>query len=292
MIDWLNDPLTHIERCGPILRSTSNNKLTPLANLIPKHFFGVPVEYDLTYESPKNTISGYRFTDLLTSCLALLPCNTPLALDVITKSLNKGPTDIGYYVLNKVRNDFQDKYELHDSHANPSAVVVLPGSNVICRDAVNWDVVSKAVSSGAFVKPHPITTKIDLRNIGRRYPGHVLDANSSLYSMLKTATDVYFPDTSETGFVSYVLDKNVISISQNYQKNIGTFYAYYEALNRCNLNMKMSDKVAALFSHPETGLFSIYHSDRTDMEQWVNAFFYTYQIFDHGRNGSFNKRRL
>lgn len=283
MRDTLNDPLTHVERCGPVLRSAANEQLSALAELLPQDFLGVPVEYDLTYESPANTIRGYKYTDLLTSCIWLAPCNTALSTRTITEVLARGPTNVGRAVVKAVTGSLQDKYRLLPAKHTPEVLVIMPGSNVLQHDVVDWTIVDKAVADGAWIKPHPITLKLDVLDMERRYPGRVIHKDAALYGMLATCRKVYFPANSETGLVAGLLGKDATLINKTTVNAGATFAALYQSLDQCRLNAPRIEKIAALFSHPETGMFSVHHMPLIDMEQWLNRFFLAYQDYPHGR---------
>ena len=69
--EWLGDSVTHFMKTGNALRSDENDNLVNISALIPKQVNGVKVEYDISYESPKDRVHGYKYTDMLTKVVTM-----------------------------------------------------------------------------------------------------------------------------------------------------------------------------------------------------------------------------
>ncbi len=101
--EWLGDSVTHFMKTGNALRSDENDELANISNLIPKNINGVKVEYDISYESPKDRIHGYKYTDLLTKVVMLSPCNSTISVENLINVIKKGPTEEGHAILAKLK---------------------------------------------------------------------------------------------------------------------------------------------------------------------------------------------
>ena len=100
--EWLGDSVTHFMKTGNALRSDENDELANISMLIPKNVNGVKVEYDISYESPKDRIHGYKYTDLLTKVVMISPCNSTISVQNLVNVIKKGPTEEGLAVLAKL----------------------------------------------------------------------------------------------------------------------------------------------------------------------------------------------
>lgn len=259
--EWVNDPITHLAKSGPALRSSANTALTALASLVPRNANGVPVEYDITYESPPNEIRGYKLTDLLTKCIWISPCNHDIALTHLTTVVEKGPTEKGLQILEQLARNAADKYQQRTYRHDIRQLVVLPGSNLLARGLVNMELVQQAVDAGAHVKPHPITHKLDLSLLKRKFGNRLLPEQGQLYPLIRQAECVYFCTSSEAGLMTGILGKPFKVIDARVQMLTPTYSTLYQAMDRARITCTLREKIATLLSHPESGWFTVYHDD-------------------------------
>jgi hypothetical protein len=255
--EWVNDSVTHFMKSGNVLRAKENDRLTSIAQHIPKEVNGVKVEYDINYGSPRGTITGYKFTDLLTQVIYLAPCNSEIATQNMIDCIKKGPTDDGFRILDALRSNLQDKYMLDDDldgdYDNVDQLVLLPGTNLITKDAVDFNKVDEMYNSGAWVKIHPITAKVWQTMLENKYKGRIIKSDAALYPILKKANKVHFTlDNKEAKGVAK------------------TFHAIYNGLDQCGVKDKLVNRFAALLSHPESGIITVHHNDKQDA---INRFF-------------------
>lgn len=280
--EWVNDPVTHFMKSGNRLRADENKRLSEVAQFIPKQPNGVKIEYDINYGSPPNTIAGYKFTDLLTQMLYIAPCNSDIATKNMVLQIRKGPTDEGFRILNLLKENLTDKYMLDDDIYNNFSevnnLIILPGTNLLTKDAVNWDKIDKLYSEGAWIKLHPITAKVWVTMLSKKYKERIISNDVSLYPIMKKAKTVYFTTSSETGISSVLLGKGIGVINNNEAKIGRTFEAVYNSLDRCGVKDKLINKFAALLSHPESGLISCHH---TNKKECVDRFFNNMKQYKH-----------
>lgn len=272
--EWCNDPVTHFMKSGDSLRSPANDRLSSIANLIPRSPNGSKIEYDINYGSPKGTIAGYKYTDLLTQMLYIAPCNTQIATQNMIDYIRKGATKEGYRIVEALIANLTDKYilddDLYGDYDNVNELVLLPGTNLLVKNAVDFEKVQELYDNGAWVKMHPITAKVWVTSLQMRFKGRIVNNDLSMYPILKRAKKVYFTMSSETGCAAVLLGKG-IGLIDNRKENVGkTFEAIYASLDKCGVKDKLINKFAALMSYPETGLITVHHQNK---EECIQRFF-------------------
>jgi hypothetical protein len=272
--EWVNDSVTHFMKSGNMLRSPANDRLSEIAKFIPKNPNGSKIEYDINYGSPRGTIAGYKFTDLLTQILYLAPCNTQIATQNMIDCIRKGATPEGHRIVEALRTNLTDKYLLDEDldleYGDVNELVLLPGTNLITKDAVDFKKVDQLFESGAWIKLHPITAKVWQTMLENKYKGRVVKNDASMYPIMKRCKKVNFTLSSETGCAAVILGKG-IGLIDNKEAKVGkTFEAVYMSLDRCGVKDKLVNKFAALMSHPESGLISVHHENK---EEAVQRFF-------------------
>lgn len=272
--EWCNDPVTHFMKSGNVLRSPVNNRLTEITSLIPRRPNGAKLEYDINYGSPTGTIAGYKYTDLLTQMIYLAPCNTVIATQNMIEHIRKGATPEGHRIVEQLIANLTDKYLLDEDldmeYGNVDNLVLLPGTNLITKDAVDLSKVDELYNNGAWVKLHPITAKIWQTMLEKRFKGRVVKSDASMYPILKRAKKVNFTLSSETGCAAVLLGKGIGLIDNKAAKVGKTFEAVYLSLDRCGIKDKLINKFAALMSYPETGLITIHHENK---QECIDRFF-------------------
>ena len=280
--EWVNDDVTHFMKSGNMLRSPANARLSEIAMFIPKNPNGSKIEYDINYGSPKGTIAGYKFTDLLTQILYLAPCNTQIATQNMIECIKKGATPEGHRIVEALIAGLTDKYLLDEDldleYSSVNELVLLPGTNLITKDAVDFKKVDELYNSGAWIKLHPITAKVWQTMLESKYKGRVVKSTASMYPIMKKSKKVYFTLSSETGCAAVLLGKS-IGLIDNKEGKVGkTFDAVYPSLDRCGVKDKLINKFAALMSHPESGLITVHHENK---EEAVNRFFENMKQYRH-----------
>ena len=270
--EWLGDSTTHFMKTGNTLRSKRNDDLVLISNHIPKIANGVKVEYDISYESPRDRIHGYKFTDLMTKVVMITPCNYDIAVDNLRKCIRKGVTQEGLDILNKIRDNLNDKYILEDVEVPAREVVIMPGTNLITKEGgwVDLEKVDELVKNGAYVKLHPVTAKVWQTIFKNRWGDHCLGKDVALYPLVRRAEKTYFCMNSETGLSSAILGKKLGVVDKKDRKGKGTFEHVYRAIDTCGVKDTMYNRIAALFSHPESGFITVYHDN---YEEKVNTYF-------------------
>lgn len=272
--EWVNDSVTHFMKSGNVLRSPANDRLSEIAKFIPKNPNGSKIEYDINYGSPRGMIAGYKYTDLLTQILYIAPCNTQIATQNIIECIRKGATPEGHRIVEALIANLTDKYLLDEDldleYGDVNELVLLPGTNLITKDAVDFEKVDELYNNGAWVKLHPITAKIWQTMLEKRFQGRVVKSDASMYPILKRAKKVNFTLSSETGCAAVLLGKG-IGLIDNRKVNVGkTFEAVYMSLDKCGVKDKLINKFAAIMSYPETGLISVHHQNK---EECIQRFF-------------------
>lgn len=272
--EWVNDSVTHFMKSGNMLRSPANDRLSEIAECIPKNPNGSKIEYDINYGSPTGMIAGYKFTDLLTQILYIAPCNTQIATKNMIECIRRGPTADGRRIVEALRDNLTDKYLLDEDHdleyGDVNELVLLPGTNLITKDSVDMVKVDKLYEDGAWVKIHPITAKVWQTMLEARFKGRVVKNDASMYPILKRAKKVYFTLSSETGCAAVLLGKG-IGLIDNKEAKVGkTFEAIYSSLDRSGVKDTLFNKFAALVSYPESGLITVHHRDK---QEAVDTFF-------------------
>lgn len=280
--EWVNDDVTHFMKSGNVLRSPANARLSEIARHIPKNPNGSKIEYDINYGSPPNTIAGYKFTDLLTQILYLAPCNTRIATQNMIECIQRGATPEGHRIVEALRANLTDKYLLDEDldleYGDVNELVLLPGTNLITKDAVDFKKVDELYNNGAWVKLHPITAKVWQTMLEKRFQRRVVKSDASMYPILKRSKKVYFTLSSETGCAAVILGKGIGLIDNKDGKVGKTFEAVYTSLDRSGVKDKLVNKFAALMSYPESGLISVHHQNK---EECVERFFQNMKKYKH-----------
>lgn len=280
--EWLNDNVTHFMKSGNMFRAKENDRLSEISMHINKNENGVKVEYDISYGSPPGTITGYKFTDLLTQMVFLAPCNTEIATKNIIEQIRKGPTEDGHRIVQALIDNLQDKYMLDEDYngdySSIEEIVLLPGTNLITKDAVDFDKVDKIYQNGGWVKLHPITAKVWQTMLENKYGDRIVPSTTSLYPILKKAKKVHFTMSSETGIAATLLGKGIGLIDSKESKVGKTFEAIYASLDKCGVKDRLINKFAAMVSYPESGLITIHHRDKP---QAIRLFFDNMKKYKH-----------
>lgn len=258
--EWLGDPTTHFMKSGDAIRSPANAQLNQLANLLPRICNGVKVEYDIGYNIP-DVIHGYKYTDFLTKAIYVAPCSHRIALENIVDVAGRPPTEEGRYVFEKLRESIEDKYMLDNDEFDEQVddLIVLPGTNLLTKDAVNMEKVDELVAAGAYVKLHPITSEVWRTMLKNRWKDKCIAADVPIYPILTNCKKVWFTLSSETGMAAVLYGKQLGNINST-KPSSTNFEFIYRGLDK-QRNGRLVDKFTSLLSHPESGIITVFHDN-------------------------------
>lgn len=276
--EWLGDPTTHFMKSGQSFRSPANAEQEALVRYIPRKINGLKVEYDISFDIPK-VIKGYKFTDFLTKAFYISPQSKEIARDALANVIARGPTDKGREIVAKLRENLTDKYIQHEDEegwTNVKELVILPGTNILVKDgAVDFEKIDELVKRpGVYVKMHPITAKVWRTMMKMRWGDRLIPADAPLYPILRNVEKTHFTLSSETGISSVILGKK-IGLITGPKPSSTNFEFMYNALDSVR-DMTMIDRITAMFSHPESGVYTIYHdnvpADIAAYERYMSAY--------------------
>ena len=275
--EWLGDPTTHFMKSGDAFRSPDNKKQEELAALLPREANGVKVEYDIGYDIP-DKIHGYKYTDFLTKAIYVAPCQHAVALDNIREIAERPPTDEGRRIFKALQESITDKYILmndDDDYEDVKDLIVLPGTNLLVKEVVDFPKIDELVRAGAYVKLHPITSEVWRTMLSNRWGERCIPADAPLYPILRNCEKVYFTLSSETGMAATLLGKKLGNIN-NDKPSRTNFEFIYRGLDKAQ--GKLVDKFTSLLSYPESGIITVYHKDP---EACIRRFFDAMKRFPH-----------
>lgn len=267
----LGDPTTHFMKTGQNFRSPANAEQEILSRYIPKKINGIKVEYDISFDIPRS-IKGYKYTDFLTKAIYIAPNSTDIARQSLAEIIARGPNDKGRAIVDKLRENLTDKYLQHedeDDWSDVKELIILPGTNILVREgSVDFAKIDLLVKQpGVYVKLHPVTAKVWRTMLKMRWGNRLIPADAPLYPILKNVEKTYFTLSSETGLSSVLLGKK-IGLIVGETKRATNFEFMYNALDSVR-GMTLIDRITAMFSHPESGFFTVYNEDiRADIASY------------------------
>lgn len=282
--EWLGDATTHFMKSGNTFRSPDNAEQEKLALMIPRIANGVKVEYDISFDIP-NKIVGYKYTDFLTKAIYIAPNNFRWARESIRDAVLRGPNDDGMRVVNQLVSSITDKYILDNLDAEyvVDELIILPGTNLLIKDVVDMPKVDALVAAGAYVKLHPITSKVWQTMLTNRWKNKVIPADVPLYPILRAAKKIYFTMSSETGMAATMLGKQIGTINNPGKESYTNFEFIYRGMDLAAKDTKttMMNRLIALFSHPESGVLTVFHDNPKER---IDAYFdYMMKKYPHGK---------
>ena len=276
----VGDVPTHFFKSRSLLRNTKSEFFRNLSHNIPKTWNGLPVVYDIWWDTHKEIdsnnlpkIAGFSYSDFLSKCLYFRPTNSHLAKALLVNILQNG-SDVDEKIISKVTRNLQDKYKLirakHRFHEWPSSVIFLPGTNLLEKHYVDYDKVAELVRSGTKVKPHPLTTKYHMEMLKYRYGAdNILNIEHSGHSYALNSEKIYCCSNSELGLVGLLKDKAMELVEVDAPDiSFGGYKALYSAID----NSK--DKLHVLLSTNLSGIITD-SSDKlvaNKVEEFMNMF--------------------
>lgn len=154
----LGNKAAHFFKSGNIIRSSENDEVTKLKDLLPKtgNWF-TPLEYDIWYDIAEENILGYTYTDVFSKCLMLRVASIEKCNRTMILAAREPVTDEGMRIFNELKDNSQDKYKLSKKRQKKHKFVIfLPGTNILDK-VLDFEKAKRAVAQGAVLKCHPLT---------------------------------------------------------------------------------------------------------------------------------------
>jgi len=232
--DVLNDKTAHFFKSGNTRRSSKNQRLNKLHQLLPeKGNYETNLEYDIWYDfknEPK--IRGYVYTDVMTKFLYLKPASSMYCESIIKEAIKHEITEEGEAIFQDMLDTSNDKYKLSKSDVEYPYVIFLPGTNILF-DVVDQKKIKNAVEKdGAKLKMHPLTSPFAVSYLKTTYgKENIIDRKLSGHDILKKSKIVGTFSNSEMGLVALAQGSKVNIFDK---KNISekTYTPIYKALWR------------------------------------------------------------
>ena len=275
----VGDNATHFFKSRSFIRSTSNENFLSASNHIPKQWNTLPVSYDIWWDTKDKKdksdipiLTGFSYTDFITRCVFFRPTNSLLGLTHFTNILSiHDKIDKAY--TDSIINDIADKYRFNGNENSnyPTDVIFLPGTNLLERKYVDYEKVQELVKNGAYVKPHPLTTRYHMEMLKCMVgESNLIDIYKSGFNYLKNCERVYSCTNSELGLVGILLDKDVNSVEiEKPPFSFGGFESIYKSTQYDKHNL------LKLMSCEYSGIVDI----NTDFVKRMNNFFFSFNFF-------------
>ena len=229
--DVLNNEIAHFFKSGAVRRSKANDKLDKIHHLLPeKGNYGTNLEYDLWYDfKGESRIRGYIYTDVMTKFVYIRPASSKYSKEVLKESLSGEITEEGEKIFEDIRLNNSDKYKLKSTDTEHPYVIFLPGTNIL-RDIVDWNKVKKALTKGAKLKPHPLTSPFCMSELRAKYGKEsLLDRKASGQDILNKSKVIGCCSNSEMGLIGIAQGKRIELFDNRHPQQL-TYKAFYSAL--------------------------------------------------------------
>lgn len=180
------------------------------------------LSYDLSYDGfPQDLIVTEAFGGH--GCLIIHPADDGFTKKLLTNT-GGGDRDLSFLSTKK------DKYALFDAEHPAKKVVILPGTNLLCRMSMN--VIKGMNKPDVYFKPHPITTEFYIREVEVAVgKDKVINKLASGATIIDNATELWVSRSTELGLYAKLDGKTVHTYRIEY-KNKGSYYGLYEQLDR------------------------------------------------------------
>jgi len=211
------------------------------------------LSYDLSYNGfPNDLIVTEAFGGH--GCLIIHPADDDFTIKLL-KGCGSGDRDYGFLLEKK------DKYTLFDAEHPAKKVVVLPGTNLLCRMSKN---VMKGLNKpDVYYKPHPITTEFYIREIEVAVgKDKVINKLASGAEVVANADEVWVSRSTELGLYAKLDGKKVHTYRVEYQ-NKGSYFGLYDQIER----------IEEVLSTPRSGV--IFPSD--DYKEQIDEYLAYYE---------------
>lgn len=183
---------------------------------------GRKLSYDLSYNGfPNDLIVTEAFGGH--GCIIVHPADDDFTIKLLSET---GAGDRDFSSLQEKK----DKYALFDGEYDVKKVVVLPGTNLLCRMSPN--VIKGMNKPDVYFKPHPITTEFYVREI-ESFVGRdkVLNKLASGAAITDNAEEIWVSRSTELGLYAKLDGKTVHTYKVNYQ-NKGSYFGLYDQIDR------------------------------------------------------------
>lgn len=233
---------------------------------------GIKAEYDMEYgNTPMNLI----YTECFGATGSVLI--HPGSFDLWTRMSEP----LTHHPINEDRLkrfvEAGDKYSSVNRHDFPEGtfekVVILPGSNLL--PFINLHKIKEIVDSGAFVKPHPITQRVDMHNMKSFFGDeNVIPKLESGWSVIKAAKEIHCTLSTELGLYAALQGKRIKLIRYSDSMRVGTYYVLYKYLP----NLKN------LLSTHLSGVITLDDDYEKQVDEYFDYYLRCYSEYSTGNN--------
>ena len=219
--EQVGDIPTHYMKSGSSMRPKAQlNELKKFRErLLPISHRGLALEYDLWFNTNEiHTIRSWLYTDFMGNGL-LFKINSVKINEKLFKSIVTSDIKVDEERLDKIINNFRDKYLLKDNESYYDKIIFPPGTNLLTKtgkdqQVIDWKRFTNCVKDGFVIKPHPITTPLYVAKFVKEYgKENVLDKKVSGMDLLLKCKEAACSPNSETGLIALLLDKKLRLIS-------------------------------------------------------------------------------
>ena len=286
--EQVGDIPTHYMKSGSSMRPKA--QLEELKSfrerVLPKSHRGLDLEYDLWFNTNEiMTVRSWLYTDFMGNGI-LFKVNSVKINDKLFKSIVDSDIKIDEERLDKIINNFRDKYLLKDNDSYYEKIIFPPGTNLLTKNGPNekvidWGRVTQCVRDGYVIKPHPITTHLYVAKFKKEYGEEkVLDKKESGMNLLLKCKEVACSPNSETGLIALLLDKGLRLISTP-KATREKSHLTYESLYTATANQQhQTSKVALqkLLSSKRSGIIFDFDEDAEERVERYFDNFWDYKI--------------
>ncbi len=213
----MGNPSVQCLRLGGLVREETIKQCERLEALLCEEASRADINtaYDLSYNGKPGDL---RYTEIFAALggLYIAPCDLRAALAVLDRAIAQRCEAVDYRQVFSQQVQAAgrlDKYLLHAYDCSAAErLVLLPGSNLL-EQAVDKRLLNQAVSRGAYVKPHPLTSQAHMHRLKNEYGSRVLPRRYSGFKAMAEAKVVYATGTTELALYALLLGKNVKVIS-------------------------------------------------------------------------------
>ncbi|MGL4999971.1 MAG: hypothetical protein ACRC5T_13490 [Cetobacterium sp.] len=168
-----------------------------------------------------------------------------------------------------IRERMEDKYNLSffPSDVELNSVIILPGSNILDIIVDDFKLI-RAVSDGAYVKPHPFTSLKDIQYLEQMFGNKVLNKDIGGCEVIKKAKRVYVTGSSELALYSVLLGKVIIDISKDVNYKIGSYQSIYAVVMEYPHYIRPII-LEQILSHKNSGIFFPFDIEEKNLENFI-----------------------
>ncbi|MGL5690246.1 MAG: hypothetical protein ACRDD8_05425 [Bacteroidales bacterium] len=225
--------------------------------------------YDMNLENAPERIIYTDFMNCLGGVYVCSGCTFKNEI-MINEHLNGGKydyTEINY--TEKIISALDDKYSLlpHLSKKKIDKIVILPGSNII-QQIVDDKKLIRAVAEGAYVKPHPMTSREDLKYLNELFGSKCIHHMIGGAQLIKNAKEVYVTGSSELFMYAIMLGKVVHDISKNTYIPKGGYQAIFKIVT-AHKHYERPIVLNKILSYKHGGIIFPFDEEQKDLENFI-----------------------